>query len=109
LSAAAPAEPAAPAAADKPAEPVKPATPAKPAAATEPAKPAAPAEPAQPAAAVTPAKPPLRAVQPVAEPETDAIDLMDYAGASVAKRALPVLAGLLALLVIWRVVRSRRS
>ena len=45
---------------------------------------------------------------PASAPSNDAIDLLDAAGAPVLKRALPVLAGLVVLLVIWRVLGRRR-
>ena len=45
---------------------------------------------------------------PAAPPSGDAIDLLDAAGAPVLKRALPVLAGLVVLLVLWRVLRRAR-
>lgn len=52
-----------------------------------------------------PAKPAPREVNVTSE--TDAIDLLDYAGPSVAKRAIPLVAGLLAILVLIRVLRRR--
>lgn len=52
-----------------------------------------------------PAKPAPREVNVASE--TDAIDLLDYAGPSVAKRAVPLLAGLLAIFVLIRVLRRR--
>lgn len=60
------------------------------------------------APAVEAPKPQLKAVPPVAEAE--AIDLLDYAGASVLKRLTPVLAGaaaLLALFAAFRLLRRR--
>ncbi|MFF5991610.1 SRPBCC family protein [Prauserella flavalba] len=51
-------------------------------------------------------KPKLEAVKPAKEAE--AIDLFDYAGASVAKRLAPVLAGLAALLGVVAIVRALR-
>jgi carbon monoxide dehydrogenase subunit G len=39
--------------------------------------------------------------------ETDAIDLMDYAGPTVAKRAIPAVLGLLVILVVIRLLRRR--
>ncbi|HEX6470977.1 MAG TPA: SRPBCC family protein [Streptosporangiaceae bacterium] len=39
----------------------------------------------------------------------DAIDLLEVAGPSVAKRAAPVAAGILALFAIWRLFRRRRG
>jgi len=41
--------------------------------------------------------------------EVDAIDLLDTAGAPVLKRLAPVLLGLLALFVVFRVIKGRRS
>lgn len=41
--------------------------------------------------------------------EIDAIDLLDTAGAPVLKRLAPVLAGLVLLLIIIRIARSRRA
>lgn len=52
-----------------------------------------------------PAKPAPREVNVASE--TDAIDLLDYAGPSVAKRAVPLVAGLLAIFVLIRVLRRR--
>jgi carbon monoxide dehydrogenase subunit G len=61
---------------------------------------AAPAEPSQPTQAVPPAQPRRSA---------EAIDLLDVAGAPVAKRLIPVgIAGLVALLVILLIRRRRR-
>jgi carbon monoxide dehydrogenase subunit G len=58
------------------------------------------------APAVEPPKPQLKAVPPVAEAE--AIDLLDYAGASVLKRLAPVLAGAAALLALFAALRLLR-
>jgi carbon monoxide dehydrogenase subunit G len=52
-------------------------------------------------AAPRPAAPPPR-------PTADAIDLVDAAGLPVLKRLAPVLAGLLALFVAWRLIRRAR-
>src|SRR5882757_676707 len=41
--------------------------------------------------------------------EVDAIDLLDTAGAPVLKRLAPVVLGLLALFVLFRVIKGRRS
>jgi carbon monoxide dehydrogenase subunit G len=80
----------------------------------EPAKKAEPAaEPAphlqlvdEPKAASEPAK---QARQVNVTSEADAIDLLDYAGPSVAKRLIPVLAGVLGvLLLVWRLRRRGR-
>ncbi len=40
-------------------------------------------------------------------PSADAIDLMDTAGAPVLKRVVPLLAGLVAMLLVWRLLRRR--
>jgi hypothetical protein len=81
------------------------------------AEPAAKAEPAaepaphlqlvdEPAAAPEPAK---QARQVNVTSEADAIDLLDYAGPSVAKRLIPVLAGVLGVvLLVWRLRRRGR-
>ncbi|TKG63166.1 SRPBCC family protein [Prauserella endophytica] len=58
------------------------------------------------ATAAEPEKPKLEAVKPPKEAE--AIDLFDYAGASVAKRLAPALAGLAALLGVVAIVRALR-
>ena len=50
--------------------------------------------------------PSASAAQP--RPTADAIDLLDTAGAPVLKRVLPVVAGLVALLLVWRLVRRSR-
>ncbi|GAB2975030.1 SRPBCC family protein [Amycolatopsis acidiphila] len=58
----------------------------------------------------TETKPKLEAVKPAAPKEAEAIDLFDLAGTSVAKRLAPVLAGvagLLAILAIFRAIRRR--
>ncbi|ANN19331.1 carbon monoxide dehydrogenase [Amycolatopsis orientalis] len=49
-------------------------------------------------------RPPLQAVKPV--PEGEAIDLMEYAGGSVARRAAPVLIALAGVLLIVAIVRA---
>lgn len=43
------------------------------------------------------------------EPEVEALDLADVAGAATLKRAAPVIGGLLAAFVVWRLVRRRRG
>jgi carbon monoxide dehydrogenase subunit G len=104
-AAAAPPEPAEPEMA-QPAPEAAP--PAEPAAAAEPAEPAAePTEPTEPAeqAAGAPAeaeaaRPAPRIVLPTAEVEP--IDLLEHAGPAVAKRLAPVLAAIIALLIILR-------
>ena len=58
----------------------------------------------QPADAV---KPKLEAVKPAQEAE--AIDLFEYAGSSVVKRAAPVIAGVAALLIILAIIRAIRG
>jgi carbon monoxide dehydrogenase subunit G len=50
------------------------------------------------------AAPPAAAVEQP-RPTADAIDLIDTAGAPVLKRVLPVLAGIVALLLVWRLLR----
>ncbi|GAB3729028.1 hypothetical protein GCM10027598_50050 [Amycolatopsis oliviviridis] len=50
----------------------------------------------------TPERPPLKAVKP----ESEAIDLMEYAGESVVKRVAPVLVALAGVLVIVAIVRA---
>ena len=44
-----------------------------------------------------------------ARPTSDTIDLLDVAGPSVAKRLVPVAAAVAVLLVLWSLVRRRRS
>lgn len=44
---------------------------------------------------------------PPASPETEPVDLLDYAGPSIAKRAIPALLGLLVLIVVVRRLRRR--
>ncbi|NIJ13191.1 carbon monoxide dehydrogenase subunit G [Saccharomonospora amisosensis] len=75
----------------------------------------APAEPEPAAGAPTtapttePGKPKLESVKPTGEPQqAEAIDLFDYAGASVAKRLAPVVAGLAALFAIIAIIRAIR-
>ncbi|MEQ0558715.1 SRPBCC domain-containing protein [Amycolatopsis sp. NEAU-NG30] len=52
-------------------------------------------------------RPPLRSVP--AAPETEAIDLLDYAGPSVAKRLVPVLVAIAALAGVVAIVRALRK
>jgi carbon monoxide dehydrogenase subunit G len=52
-------------------------------------------------------RPPLRSVP--APPETEAIDLLDYAGQSVLKRVAPVLLGLAAVAAVVAIFRARRK
>lgn len=49
-----------------------------------------------------------QAVRKVDMPEPEAIDLLEHAGASVLKRALPLLGVAIAVFVLWRVLRRRR-
>lgn len=65
----------------------------------------APAE-AAPTAPPAPKAPPTPAAE--SRPEVEAIDLLDYAGPSIAKRAAPVAAVVVVLLIVWRLVRRRR-
>ncbi|GAA1223398.1 hypothetical protein GCM10009676_00910 [Prauserella halophila] len=52
-----------------------------------------------------PEKPQLESVKPGGDQDVEAIDLFDYAGASVAKRAAPVIGGLVALVGVIAIVR----
>jgi carbon monoxide dehydrogenase subunit G len=54
---------------------------------------------------VAEAKPKLAAVEP--QPESEPIDLLAYAGPSVIKRVVPLVAGLLVLVVVFRLLRRR--
>lgn len=54
----------------------------------------------------TPERPPLRSVP--AAPETEAIDLLDYAGQSVLKRVAPVLIAVAAVLGLVAIIRALR-
>jgi uncharacterized protein len=49
-----------------------------------------------------------QAVRKVDMPEPEAIDLLGQAGSPVLKRAVPVLGVIVAVLVLWRVLRRRR-
>jgi carbon monoxide dehydrogenase subunit G len=42
-------------------------------------------------------------------PEVEPVDLFEMAGGSVAKRVIPVAAGLLLLVIVWRILRARRG
>jgi uncharacterized protein len=53
------------------------------------------------------AKPRLAAVEPEPAPETEPIDLLAYAGPSVAKRVVPLVAALVVLLAVFRLLRRR--
>jgi hypothetical protein len=59
---------------------------------------------AAPGAQATTAPPPLRRV-----PDNEPIDLLETAGLPVLKRLLPLVGGIVVLLVLWRLVRGRRS
>lgn len=65
------------------------------------------------AAAATPSpqpeKPPLESVKSGDGREAEAIDLFDYAGSSVAKRAAPVIGGLVALVGVIAIIRLLRG
>jgi uncharacterized protein len=65
------------------------------------------AAPAPAAVAPAPATPAAAAI-PRPRPSAEAIDLLDVAGGSVAKRVGPVVAGLLVVLVIVWLIRRRR-
>ncbi|MFJ7218187.1 SRPBCC domain-containing protein [Amycolatopsis sp. NPDC098790] len=52
-------------------------------------------------------RPPLRSVP--AAPETEAIDLLDYAGQSVLKRVAPVLLGIAAVVGLVAIIRALRK
>ena len=52
-------------------------------------------------------RPPLRSVP--AAPETEAIDLLDYAGQSVLKRLAPVLVGIAAVVGLVAIIRALRK
>jgi hypothetical protein len=56
----------------------------------------------------TPAARPSPAPTPLPRPvENEAIDLLDTAGLPVLKRAAPVIIGLVAFFLFWRLVRRR--
>jgi carbon monoxide dehydrogenase subunit G len=67
-------------------------------------QPQAPAQ-RKPAIQSVPSRPAARQVN--VSSETDAINLMDYAGSSVAKRLIPVVLGLLAVFIVVRRLRHR--
>ncbi|XRQ05973.1 SRPBCC family protein [Actinomadura welshii] len=76
--------------------------------AAEPAE-AAPEAPASPKAAAAPAERQERRERPLrVAREDDAIDLLEVAGPSVAKRALPAAGGLVGLLLVIRLLTRRR-
>ena len=56
----------------------------------------------------TPQARPAPSPTPIRRTENEAIDLLDTAGLPVLKRLAPVLVGLLAVLVLWRLVARRR-
>jgi hypothetical protein len=65
---------------------------------------------ARPATAPTasPSPRPAPSPTPIRRADGEAIDLIDTAGLPVLKRLAPVLVGVLALLVLWRLVSRRR-
>jgi uncharacterized protein len=65
-------------------------------------------KPASKPAAEPAAKPRLAAVEPEPAPESEPIDLLAYAGPSVAKRVVPLVVGLVVLLAVFRLLRRRR-
>ncbi|GAA0599153.1 SRPBCC family protein [Actinomadura livida] len=79
------------------------AAPAAPEAAEASGAPEAPAEPQTAAAPAAKRERPLRVAR-----EDDAIDLLEVAGPSVAKRAVPAVGGLVGLLVVFRLLTRRR-
>jgi uncharacterized protein len=93
----------------KPAKPAaKQATQRAEAAATGAAAGRATAKATSPVAESEPAKPRLAPVAPPAErSESEPIDLLAYAGPSVAKRVVPLVVGLLVLLAVFRLLRRR--
>lgn len=77
------------------------------------AAPAAEAAPVvEPVAEAAPAAAPAAAEAPkvrrIDAPEPEPVNLLDTAGAPVAKRAVPAVGLLLLLLIIWRVLRSKK-
>ncbi len=77
------------------------------------AAPAAEAAPvSEPVAEAAPAAAPAAAEAPkvrrIDAPEPEPVNLLDTAGAPVAKRAVPAVGLLLLLLIIWRVLRSKK-
>jgi hypothetical protein len=44
----------------------------------------------------------------VRSPDDEAINLLEFAGPSIAKRLMPVVAGLVAVLAFWRIIRRAR-
>jgi hypothetical protein len=49
-----------------------------------------------------------QAIRKIDMPEPEAIDLLEQAGSSVLKRAVPLLGVAIAVFVLWRVLRRRR-
>lgn len=82
------------------------------AAAAEAAEAAPEAVAAEHVAETVPAAAPAAAEAPkvrrIDAPEPQPVDLLDTAGAPVAKRAVPAIGFLLLLLIIWRVLRSKK-
>jgi carbon monoxide dehydrogenase subunit G len=72
---------------------------------------AAASETARPASspASAPRSTGVTGVRTIEGPEAEPVDLIDVAGGSVTKRLLPVGIALMALFVLWRVLRSRRD
>jgi carbon monoxide dehydrogenase subunit G len=68
---------------------------------------------AAPAASAAPPMSPTDTARPAtrraSRPGEEAIDLLEVAGPSVAKRVAPVMAGMVAALTIWQVFRRRRG
>ena len=75
------------------------------AAAPAPAPAAAEPAPAAPGESAPAAEPTVRRID---QPEPEAIDLLDSAGSSVLKRAVPVLGVAIVGLLVWRLVRRRK-
>jgi carbon monoxide dehydrogenase subunit G len=74
-------------------------------------QPAAPAETTAPAEATAPAEPRPTTPRPAAARASndEAINLLEFAGPSIAKRLAPVAAGLVALWAVLRLVRRRKK
>ena len=49
-----------------------------------------------------------QAVRKIDMPEPEAIDLLEHAGSPVLKRAVPVVGVIVAVLVLWRLLRRRK-
>ena len=62
---------------------------------------------ADPTGGAAPATPPASSVRRIDQPEAKPVDLFETAGAPVAKRAIPILVGVV-LLLLWRRSRRRR-